>query len=279
MTSALSNERGLVLSALDWLRDHHATKADERRSMADDLALQPDDVVLDSACGPGYWTRLFAERVRSGGKVIGLDFSPELVEAARDSFRGDPLEGTVEFVLGDFHAVPFEHAVFDAIFLGNCCCYVRDIPALLEGHKRVARRGGRVISKEFDGAAAIFHPLDPHFTLEVMVAAARGVMDAAGDQWFDNFVGRKMHGLFVKAGFRGVRTRTYAIQKVAPLTGAAKRYLTGNAGWYGRMARPHLSKEDYQRWEDAFDPESGEYILDRDDFYFCMLETVTAGTV
>jgi ubiquinone/menaquinone biosynthesis C-methylase UbiE len=217
--------------------------------------------------------------VAPGGWVVGLDFSPDLVDYAVASVEDDPLSGAVDFVLGDFHHLPFHPASFDAVFIGNSFCYFCEIGELLEEHKRVTRGGGRVISKEFDGATVIFHPLDPALTLKVVAAAARALDEDPATPQFDNFVGRKMQGMFLRAGFRDVFTRTYAIQKVAPLSSEAKRYLAGNAGWYGRLAAPHLSAEDVQQWERAFDPTAGEYILDREDFYFCMVETVTVGTV
>ena len=278
-TTFFESARGLQLSSVAWLVDHHVTKAEERRRMVEDLDLSSTDLMLDSACGPGLWSRMFAEEVSPGGKVVALDFSPDLLDHATASLEDDPLAGAIDFVLGDFQHLPFRPASFDAVFIGNSFCYFGDIATLLEGHKRVTRTGGRVISKEFDGATVIFHPLDPCLTLRVVTAAAHALEQESADSRFDNFVGRKMQGMFVRAGFRDVRTRTYAIQKVAPLSSEAKRYLAGNAGWYGRLAAPHVSPEDAERWERAFDPSAEEYILDREDFYFCMLETVTVGTV
>jgi ubiquinone/menaquinone biosynthesis C-methylase UbiE len=278
METSFQSTRGLQLSSVEWLLDHHRAKEKERRQMVDDLRLGPGDRVLDSASGPGLWSRLFAERVNPGGRVVALDFSPELIEYARTTLRDDPLGGVVDLVLGEFGLLPFDRGAFDAVFLGNCFCYVADVPAVLERHKWVTRAGGRVISKEFDGGAVIFHPLDPTLTLKVLTGAAHALADDAGSSRFDNFVGRKMHGMFLRAGFTGVSTRSYAIQKLAPLSPATKRYIRSNAEWYGRMALPYLSEDEQYRWANAFDPSSAACILDRPDFYFSMIETVTEGT-
>lgn len=273
------NEQGVQLSAVDWLVDHHRAKEQERREMVDALDLRPDDRILDSACGPGFWTRLFAEKVFPTGRVVGLDFSPDLLDYARADFINDPLADVVEFVVGNFHDLPFPPESFDVTFLGNCLCYISDIEEALEKHKKVTRTGGRVISKDFDGAAVIFHPIAPTLTLKVVASAARALEEAPSGAVFDNFVGRKTHGLFLKAGFKNISTRSYAVQKVAPLTPEAKRYIAGNAKWYGQFAAPYLSTGEWQQWVKAFEPESEDYVLDREDFYFCMVETVTIGTV
>jgi hypothetical protein len=85
--------------------------------------------------------------------------------------------------------------------------------------------------------------------------------------------------MFLQAGFESVSTQSYAIQKLAPLSPSAKRYIKANADWCGRMADAYLSNEERCRWAEAFDPASEEYILDREDFFFSTLETVTIGTV
>jgi ubiquinone/menaquinone biosynthesis C-methylase UbiE len=276
--ASMQSTQGCQLSSVTWLLDHHQAKEQERRQMVDDLRLGPGDRVLDSASGPGLWSHLFAEKVHPAGRVTALDFSPELLEYARATLSEDGLGDTIDLVLGEFSMLPFDRGAFDVVFLGNCFCYVEDILTVLDRHKYVTRPGGRVISKEFDGGAAIFNPVDPTLTLNVLTAAARALAEDAGPSRFDNFVGRRMHGMFLRAGFTAVTTRSYAIQKVSPLSAATKRYITSNAEWYGRMARPYLSGEERCHWADAFDPDSDACVLDRPDFYFAMIETVTEGT-
>lgn len=276
-TQLFESQRGLQLSSVEWLLDHHEAKERERRQMVDDLYLRPGELVLDLGCGPGLWTAMFAEKVAPGGKVIGADFSPELIEYGVATLAGSSVGSVADFVLADFYNVPFGEATFDVVFFGNCCAYVTDIAGLLQEHRRVTKPGGRVISKEFDGGAVIFHPMDPHLLLKVLEATARGLAAKSSGPYFDNFVGRKMCGDFKKAGLRNVSTTSYAIQKVWPLSPEAKRYLIGNGEWYGRMAAPYLTEEEVERWNAAFDPSSDHYILDRQDFYFCMLEMVTVG--
>ncbi len=249
--------------------------------MVDALDIRPGDRILDSACGPGLWARMFAEKVLPTGKVVGLDLSADLLGYARTSLVGDALSDVIDLVQGDFHDPPFPHDDFDAVFLGNCLSYLSEADAqhVLRRHKDLVPPGGRVISKEFDGATVIFYPIPPALNLKVAASVARALEETPPIPFFDNFIGRKTYGMFRKAGFSNITTRSYAIQKVAPLTPPAKRYITGNATWYGQHAARFLTPDERTAWERAFDPRCKDYILDRDDFYFCMVETITIGTV
>ncbi len=276
---SFQGEKGLELTSVGWLLDHHRTKEQERRQMIDDLNLKPGNVVLDLGCGPGLWTLLLAEKVKPNGRVIGLDFSLDLINYAVENLEKEPLKDILEFQEADFYAIPFKDDTFDLIFFGNCFAYVTDAFKVLEEQKRVTKKDGRVAAKDFDGAIIIFHPIELQLSLRVMAATAQALKENPPEPLFDNFVGRKMHGVFLQAGFKGVSTTTYAIQKLSPLTPEAKRYITGNAEWYAKIGSPYLSEEDLQQWRAHFDPTSDNYILDLEEFYFCMLEVLTVGTV
>ena len=227
----------------------------------------------------GLWTPLFAEKVKPNGRVIGVDFSPWLIDYAVNSLREEPLKDIIEFQLADAHAIPFEDNRFDTLFCGNCFAYLTNGLELLEEQKRVTKKGGRVVAKDFDGAVIIFHPIEPQLSLKVLAATAQALKENPPEPPFDNFVGRKLHGMFLQASFKNVSTVTYAIQKLSPLEPCAKRYIRGNAEWYARVGAPYLSEEDLQQWKAHFDPNSEEYILDLAGFYFCMVEMITVGTV
>lgn len=271
---------GLELTELNWLYDHHKTKEIERQQMVVDLELKSGDKVLDLGCGPGLWTQMLAEQVLPNGLVVGLDFDSHLIDfAQKQLIEADRYANTVQYKVGDFHETPFEDGFFDLVFFGNCFAYLTDFHKALQEQKRITKVGGRVAAKDFDGAIIIFHPIDPVLQNKVLTATATGLRDNPPKPFFNNYTGRNLHGLFLQEKFINVTTKSYAVQKLFPLSPEAKRYISGNAKWYAKMGADYLSETELKQWDAHFDPDSADYILDRDDFYFCMLEVVTIGTV
>jgi len=276
-TEDISDEMEFI--NVDWLLDHHKTKENERSQMVNDLNLKPGDRVLDLGCGPGLWTSMIAERIKPNGYVIGVDLSEDLIKYAKKRIRKNPLKKIIKFQQGDFFNIPFDDNSFDVVFFGNCYAYVTEAKRVLEEQKRVTTKYGRIIAKDFDGAIIIFHPIDPYLSAKILAATAKGLKEKPTHQFFNNYTGRELHGLFLKAGLKDISTKSYAIQKLAPLTQEAKSYITGNAKWYAEIGAPYLSETDLQEWYAHFDSTSDKYILNLEEFYFCMIEVVTEGIV
>lgn len=274
------NKRGEYVNlGIKWLIDHHKAKEQERRRTVDDLNLKPGDLVLDMGCGPGLWTSLLAEKVKPDGRIVGIDSDTDFISYASENLAKNQYEEIIEFHKGDFRSVPFEDESFDLTFFGNCFAYVTDHQKVLEEQKRVTKKGGRIAVKDFQGSALVLHPIDPLLTLKVVIAAAQALKENPPNPPFDNFSGQKLRGLLLKAGLKNVSSTSYAVQIIPPLTPEARRYITGNAKWYADKGRPYLSKEDFEQWHAYFDSASNQYILDLEEFYFCVLDIMVIGEV
>lgn len=104
------------------------------------LELQPDDDVLEVACGVGALLQRHAAGARY---VAGLDHSPMQLGFARKRLADRIAAGTAELVLGDAHALPWEDARFSAVVCLNGLELISDPEKTLLEMRRVLRPGGR----------------------------------------------------------------------------------------------------------------------------------------
>jgi demethylmenaquinone methyltransferase/2-methoxy-6-polyprenyl-1,4-benzoquinol methylase len=122
------------------------------RRITVEQAVRSGDRVLDACCGTGD---LAIAAHRSGAaEVIGLDFSEEMLERARQKAP------ELEWVRGDALALPFADESFDAATVGFGIRNVDDLEAGLRELRRVLRPGGRVAILEITtpvGALAAFY--------------------------------------------------------------------------------------------------------------------------
>lgn len=107
--------------------------------------------VLDLACGTGDIA--YEAAARGARRVVGLDITPRMLELARERSRRSGAR--VAFVAGDMTALPFSDGAFDVVTTGYG---LRNVPVLetaLSEAARVLRRGGVLLSLDFD------RPLNP----------------------------------------------------------------------------------------------------------------------
>jgi len=154
----------------DWDASTYDRVADPQTrwgaAVIDRLELSGDESVLDAGCGSGRVTESLAERLPRG-RVVALDASPSMVEAARARLArfGD----RVDFVVADLGR-PFDvpGGPVDAILSSATFHWVPDHDALFRNLAAVIRPGGR-LSAQFGGAGNI--------------ASVKAVLATVGDGW------------------------------------------------------------------------------------------------
>ena len=111
--------------------------------------VKPTDDVVDVACGTGDLTELFA---RSPARsVLGLDFTPPMLEIAREkSARVTHAGARPTYEHGDATALHLPDASADVLSIAFGLRNVGDPQRALGEFRRVLRPGGRLVVLEFD---------------------------------------------------------------------------------------------------------------------------------
>ena len=104
------------------------------------LNLQPEDDIIDIACGCGHFLKKYASHVHS---VSGLDLSNIQVKMARRKLRKRIAEGIAEIVQGDASQLPWNDNRFSvATTMSSFIGFPKPLESLKEIY-RVLRPGGR----------------------------------------------------------------------------------------------------------------------------------------
>ncbi len=108
------------------------------------LCPAPGEVVLDLGSGGGLDALIAAPQVLPGGRVIGVDMTPEMIDKARAN-AASVGHDHVEFRHGRLEELPVDDASVDAV-TSNCVInLVPDKAAVFREVARVLKPGGRLV--------------------------------------------------------------------------------------------------------------------------------------
>jgi ubiquinone/menaquinone biosynthesis C-methylase UbiE len=205
-----------------------------RSSLIAELGPLSGRAVLDVGCGPGDDTREVAELVGPAGRVVGVDLSEAMLAEAKR--RG----GSVEFLQGDVHELPFPDASFDAVRAKLVRIHSPRIDTADDELVRVLRPGGRLAVFDYDiETCTLDHP--DRTTTRTLI-----------NYWADahhrqGWCGRQTRGRFLARGLKDVTVVPHTVRTpfelfrdvtIGPVTEAVERGLVDVSveEWFAPLA-------------------------------------------
>ena len=188
---------------------------------------KPGELILDLGCGDGVLTERIVE---AGARVIGLDSSAEMVEAARA--RG------IDAFVADAEAMDLERfGQFDAVFSNAALHWMLDPDAVACGVFKALREGGRFVG-EMGGEGNL---LTLRNALRAELTGRGYIMPEQDPSWYagvDEFT-----RLYVTTGFSNVLAEL--IPRPTPLPGGAAEWVrTFRAGVMDVAMVPEFERDD-----------------------------------
>jgi demethylmenaquinone methyltransferase / 2-methoxy-6-polyprenyl-1,4-benzoquinol methylase len=111
------------------------------------MNVQPGQSALDLCCGTADWTIALAEAVGTDGKVVGLDFSQNMLKIGEKKVKERQLD-QVSLVHGNAMELPFDDDSFDYVTIGFGLRNVPDYLQVLKEMNRVLKPGGIAVCLE-----------------------------------------------------------------------------------------------------------------------------------
>jgi SAM-dependent methyltransferase len=125
-----------------------------RHQLLELAELGPGLSLLDVCTGPG-WLAIDGAAVCTGGRVVGIDLSSQMVALARSNAATAGVPG-VEFAVMDAQALEFDDAPFDRVVCGLGLMHAPDPRSVLAEMARVSQPSARVALSVWGSADETF---------------------------------------------------------------------------------------------------------------------------
>ncbi len=190
----MTSQAYFMESAEETFRLNNKTDTAAVLSQARWAGLHPGMSVVDVGCGPGKTSAALLEAVSPGGRVVGIDASPERLDFARSQYESEGLQFCQADALGDLD----ELGTFDFVWCRFFLEYHREhADELYANLDRLVRPGGILCLIDLDYNCMTHFGLPPR-----LEATIHQIIDGvAKDTDFDPFAGRRIYTRMYDLGY------------------------------------------------------------------------------
>lgn len=105
--------------------------------------IKPGETIIDMATGTGLVAIAASKIVGDGGKIIGIDISPGMLELAKSKIETAKINN-IEIRQGDVETAEFPNNSFDTIFCCTALPFLSNVPATLRRWYNFLKPGGKI---------------------------------------------------------------------------------------------------------------------------------------
>lgn len=187
-----------------------------RKDVMRQMNVQKGAEALDVCTGTGDWAFSLAKEVGQEGRVIGLDFSENMLEVAKEK-QAEQKAANVTFIHGDAMDLPFEDETFDYVTIGFGLRNVPDYEQVLREMHRVLKPGGIAVCLETSQPTLIGYRQLYYFYFRFIMPLFGKVFAKSYDEyaWLHESAREfpdkeQLKQLFLHVGFTSVQIKGYS---------------------------------------------------------------------
>ncbi|KMY67203.1 hypothetical protein AAU61_09960 [Desulfocarbo indianensis] len=229
---------------------------------------------LDAGCGVGlHWEPLLAT-LGPGGRVTGVDTSPDLLGRARALLREKGLEERVALQQADIRRLPFKEASFDWVWSVDCAGYMPgDHAGLVAELCRVLKPGGRLALLAYSSQQLL--PGYPGLEARLNASPAGQAPFPAAGPPCEHFL--RLPELFAGAGLTEIRSGSFLAELSAPFEGETKEAVLSLCDMRWGSAQKEMSATDWELFQRLTREASPDCLVDQPWYYgFFTYTAITA---
>lgn len=210
MFTEVPHHYDLINSVITWGLDRRWRK----RAAEECLKYKPQKV-LDLCCGTGDLAITLCRIGGSGVSVVGIDYSPPMLERARQKASSLAESGCASFIHGDAACLPFPDAFFDSVGISFAFRNLTYKNPLAVKHltevRRVLTAGGRYVIVETSQPESglirgIFHHYLRWFVRHAgfLLSGNKGAYNYLAESAANFYNAEEIKDMLLKAGFQEV---------------------------------------------------------------------------
>ncbi|MDQ0176203.1 demethylmenaquinone methyltransferase [Bacillus chungangensis] len=200
-----------------------------RKDTMNRMSVKEGASALDVCCGTADWTIALAETVGAEGKVIGLDFSSNMLEVGKQKVHQLGLQ-QVELIQGNAMDIPFDDNTFDYVTIGFGLRNVPDYMHVLKEMHRVLKPGGMAVCLETSQPTLIGYRQLFYFYFRFIMPIFGKLFAKSYNEysWLQESARefpdmKELAGMFEAVGFQQVRYKSYSGGAAATHIGMKKK--------------------------------------------------------